>query len=109
MRNIGNFKTPMHSGLRSRCFPTIINHISGGDNNLAVTMGVYQPRIQCRGRFDEVAACTSITIDMPATKDLEIFGPAGTPDLAEILPQLFSGCEFQYCIGVELWCESGVC
>ncbi|KAM0796759.1 hypothetical protein BDR22DRAFT_824859 [Usnea florida] len=59
----------------------------GGDNNLAVIMGVFKPKVQCRGYFDTPETCTEILADMPATPDLEVFGPKDTPFVKEILPQ----------------------
>lgn len=60
---------------------------AGGDNNLAVIMGVFKPKVQCRGYFDTPRSCTDILGDIPATPDLEVFGPRDTPFVKEILPQ----------------------
>ena len=59
----------------------------GGDNNIAVVMGVFEPKIQCRGNFDTSLSCKDILAEMPATTELEVFGPHDTPFVKEILPQ----------------------
>lgn len=50
-------------------------------------MGVYEPKVQCRGNFDTAVSCRDVLADMPATTDLEVFGPRDTPFVKEILPQ----------------------
>ncbi|CAD6576714.1 MAG: hypothetical protein ASARMPRED_007840 [Alectoria sarmentosa] len=59
----------------------------GGDNNIAVTMSVFEPKVQCRGSFDTALSCKDVLADMPASTDSELFGPPGTPFVKEILPQ----------------------
>ena len=56
-------------------------------------MGVFKPKVQCRGYFDTPEFCTEILDDMPATPDLEVFGPKDTPFVKEILPQEVASCE----------------
>ncbi|KAL9075171.1 MAG: hypothetical protein Q9161_001857 [Pseudevernia consocians] len=59
----------------------------GGDNNIAVTMRVFEPKVRCRGSFETAASCKDVLADMPASTDLEVFGPRDTPFVKEILPQ----------------------
>lgn len=58
----------------------------GGDNNLAVVMAVFEPKVQCRGDFGNPYSCKDILSDMPASTDLEVFGPRDTPFVKQILP-----------------------
>lgn len=59
----------------------------GGDNNLGVIMGVFEPSVQCRGNFDAVLSCKDVLADMPASTEMEVFGPRDTPSVKEVLPQ----------------------
>ncbi|KAF6241482.1 hypothetical protein HO173_000192 [Letharia columbiana] len=63
----------------------IVSNI-GGDNNIAVVMGVFEPKVQCRGNFDTSLSCRDILADMPATTELEVFGPHDAPFVKEMLP-----------------------
>lgn len=69
------------------------NYLSaGGDNNLAIVMGTFQPQVQCRGNFIEGSSCESILADMPASTDNITFGPSTGPDVQEPLPlEIVSG------------------
>ncbi|CAF9906187.1 hypothetical protein IMSHALPRED_004122 [Imshaugia aleurites] len=63
----------------------IVSNI-GGDNNVAVIMGVYEPKVQCRGDFAFPKSCRDVVGDMPASTDLEIFGPRDAPSVMVALP-----------------------
>ena len=64
----------------------------GGDNNVAVIMGVYEPKVQCRGDFAFPKSCRDVVGDMPASTDLEIFGPRDAPSVMVALPlEIHSG------------------
>ncbi|KAF6223370.1 hypothetical protein HO133_000212 [Letharia lupina] len=76
-----------HTGLPTSTFPLPYIIMGGGDNNIAVVMGVFEPKIQCRGNFDTSLSCKDILAEMPATTELEVFGPHDTPFVKEILPQ----------------------
>ena len=56
-------------------------------------MGVFKPKVQCRGYFDAPGSCLDILEDMPATPELEVFGPRDTPFVKEGLPQEVTSCE----------------
>ncbi|KAL9127270.1 MAG: hypothetical protein Q9175_007774, partial [Cornicularia normoerica] len=59
----------------------------GGDNNLAVLLGTYQPTVQCRGTFGpEWSSCRDILGDIPAGKTPLIFGPRSAPEVQQGLP-----------------------
>ena len=51
-------------------------------------MGTYEPKAQCRGGFTEPVDCQPILEDMPATKDMVVFGPEGGANVEEILPTM---------------------
>ena len=61
--------------------------IAGGDNNLAVIMGAYEPMVQCKGVISSWKSCKDIMYDMPAFTNDEIFGPPTDPSAAIHLPQ----------------------
>ena len=65
----------------------------GGDNNMAVTMGVFNAsKIQCRGTSGRLRSCLEVLSHMPASTTLEVFGPPGTPFVKEVLPlEIVSG------------------
>ena len=52
-------------------------------------MSVYRPRpqIACRAPFSGATSCGDIMGDMPASADIETFGPINTPGITEIVPQ----------------------
>jgi len=50
-------------------------------------MGTFQPSVQCRGTFPHPASCDHVLAAMPASTGLDVFGPADTPHVKEILPQ----------------------
>lgn len=55
-------------------------------------MGVFKPNIQCRGNFDTALSCKDVLADMPASTELEVFGPRDAPFVKEILPpEIISG------------------
>ena len=56
-------------------------------------MGVFDPKVQCRGSFDTALSCKDVLADMPASTDSELFGPPGTPLVKEILPQEIASCK----------------
>ncbi|KAI4225397.1 MAG: hypothetical protein L6R36_003939 [Xanthoria steineri] len=59
----------------------------GGDNQLAVALGTYEPTVQCRGVFGpEWTSCRDILGDMPAYKTEMVFGPRGAPGVQQPLP-----------------------
>ena len=58
----------------------------GGDNNIAVIMGRYQPNVRCRGNFESAGSCKDLLADMPASTKLEVFGPRETPFVEEVVP-----------------------
>ena len=55
-------------------------------------MGVYEPKVQCRGDFAFPKSCRDVVGDMPASTDLEIFGPRDAPSVMVALPlEIHSG------------------
>lgn len=63
----------------------------GGDHNLAVIMGGYQPtsEIRCGGRISLLTtSCEDVLEDMPATTENEVFGPATDPTSQVLLPHI---------------------
>lgn len=62
-------------------------NFQGGDNNLGVILGSYQPDVQCTATHTgNPQSCLEILADMPATTDTRIFGPQGHPGVQENLP-----------------------
>lgn len=49
-------------------------------------MAVFEPKVQCRGDFDNPYSCRDILSDMPASTEMEVFGPRDTPFVKQILP-----------------------
>ena len=61
----------------------------GGDGNMAVIMGTYDPsKIECGAPFIDAHSCTDIIAGMPARTDLALFGPENAPGVTEPLPIL---------------------
>lgn len=60
---------------------------SGGDNNLAVIMSTFEPKVQCRGPFETANSCKHVLADMPASTEIEVFGPKDSSFVMEELPQ----------------------
>lgn len=55
-------------------------------------MGVYKPKVQCRGTFGTSDSCKHVLADMQATANLEVFGPPNAPHVKEELPlEIVSG------------------
>ena len=55
-------------------------------------MGVYKPQVQCRGALHDPASCGDVLADMPASTEVELFGPRESPHVEQLLPQeLVSG------------------
>ncbi|KAL6717688.1 hypothetical protein ACLMJK_005603 [Lecanora helva] len=59
----------------------------GGDNNLEVIVSSYKPNVKCnRAPSPPWRSTVTIFAEMTATKNSEIFGPAGRPDVDVSLP-----------------------
>ena len=73
-----------------------INVEAGGDNQLSVVLGVYEPRVQCRGTIgmSEWGSCRDIIGDMPADQEKRKFGPGSDPTVQVPLPYPIHSCEF---------------
>lgn len=66
----------------------------GGDNNLDVVLGIYQPHVQCRGSFGpEWTSCRDILAGMPSGKTRTVFGPRNEPGVEQGLPISIDSCE----------------
>lgn len=64
----------------------------GGDDNLGVILGTYEPDVQCMGTHVGWDSCLEILGDMPATTEPKVFGLEGQPGVEEVLPMdLVSG------------------
>ena len=57
-------------------------------------MGTFHPRVQCKGVISNPHPCGNVLADMPATTELEVFGPPDTPLVTEVLPQEIVSGEF---------------
>ncbi|KAF6228107.1 hypothetical protein HO133_007835 [Letharia lupina] len=64
----------------------------GGDNNLAVILSTYKPKIQCGSAqtFSDASSCEGLLADMPASTAKVLFGPDDVPGVREPLPQLIA-------------------
>lgn len=59
----------------------------GGDNNLALSLGIFSPNVQCRGSFGpKWTSCRDILGDMPAGTTRMVFGPRNLPEVQQGLP-----------------------
>ena len=88
-----------------------LTSIAGGDNNLAVILGIYQPNVQCRGTFGpEWSSCRDVLGDMPASKTRLKFGPRNVPGVQQGLPVAVESCEWVVCsiLCLEM-CFSSLC
>ena len=55
-------------------------------------MGTFHPRVQCKGVIAEARSCGHVLADIPATTELEVFGPGDDPHVTEALPyEMVSG------------------
>lgn len=95
MRNIGENHSYIFSATRHVYILTLFL-CPGGDNGLAVVLSIYNPHVQCRGRLNDASACKVILADMPASRDILLFGPEGTADIQEDLPQIVASCESMF-------------
>ena len=85
-----------------------LTNVAGGDNNLAVVLGIYQPRVQCRGTFGpEWSSCRDVLGDMPASKTKLIFGPRNEPGVQQGLPMAVESCEWAVCAVLCLYMRLG--
>lgn len=69
---------------------SILNDVKnnlGGDNNLAVVLGIFRPQVRCAGSLHGRSSCGHVLADMPASTALEVFGPPDAPHVKEKLPQ----------------------
>lgn len=66
------------------CVPWLI--FVGGDNNIAVVLGIYQLPVSCRGKIAHWEACREILWGMRADNVPRAFGPRSDPDVTEPLP-----------------------
>ena len=57
-------------------------------------MGVFKPTVQCRGTLQTAGSCKDVLADMPASSELEVFGPRNAPHVKEIVPQEVASGEF---------------
>ncbi|KAF6239980.1 hypothetical protein HO173_001588 [Letharia columbiana] len=64
----------------------------GGDDNLAVILSTYKPKIQCGSAqtFSDASSCEGLLADMPASTAKVLFGPDDVPGVREPLPQLIA-------------------
>ena len=60
--------------------------LQGGDDNLGVIIGTYEPEVQCMGTHVGWQSCLEILSGMPATTETKIFGFEGQPGVQEVLP-----------------------
>lgn len=69
-----------------------LNAAPGGDNNLAVILSTYKPKIQCGSAqtFSDAPSCEGLLADMPASAAKVLFGPDDVPGVREPLPQLIA-------------------
>ena len=58
----------------------------GGDDNLGIILGTYEPDVQCMGTQTSSAPCLEVLADMPATTEVKTFGLQGQPGVEEVLP-----------------------
>ena len=60
----------------------------GGDDNLGIIVGTYQPDVQCMSAVPmrSTRSCLDILADMPATTDTRIFGEVWQAGVQEVLP-----------------------
>lgn len=60
----------------------------GGDDNLGVIVGTYQPDVQCTAAvtMSSTRSCLDILADMPATTNTRIFGEQSQAGVQEVLP-----------------------
>ena len=74
-----------------------INGGAGGDNQLSVVLGVYEPDVQCRGTIDssEWGSCRDILVDMPAGQHETKFGPGSDPSVQVPLPFHIDSCKLE--------------
>ena len=70
----------------------VLIEFEGGDNNLGVILGTYEPDVQCMGTHTEATSCLDILADMPATTEVKTFGPEGQPGVEEVLPIDIASC-----------------
>ena len=59
---------------------------TGGDNNLAVTLGTYQKPASCHKPLPSYESCRHLLYTMPADKIPQVFGPGSDPAVTEELP-----------------------
>lgn len=78
------------STITDRPYPTS----QGGDNNLALSLSIFNPTVQCRGAFGhEWSSCRDILGDMPASGNRWVFGPRGLPGVQQGLPVSIDSCK----------------
>ena len=72
-----------------------INGGAGGDNQLSVVLGVYEPDVQCRGTiaWSEFGSCRDVVSDMPADQQARKFGPRSDPSVQVALPFRIDSCK----------------
>ena len=66
----------------------------GGDGNVAVIVGKYQPSVTCRGLIPHWDSCISVLCRMPAGQEELIMGPPSDPRHQVGLPVFISTGEF---------------
>lgn len=67
----------------------------GGDNNLALTLGIYEPHgnVVCVGQKTFVASCREIVIGMPVSREDQYFGSPTDPRMAVEVPHTINSGE----------------
>ena len=67
----------------------------GGDNNLAVTLGVYEPHgnVVCVGQKTFVASCREIVVGMPVSRQNQYFGSPKDPRMEVEVPHTIDSSE----------------
>lgn len=67
--------------------------MTGGDNNLAIVLGTYEPSIRCQGTIVKKVYCPAILWDMPAGNERQLFHPDTDPRRQVSLPIVIKSCK----------------
>ena len=73
------------------------HHPAGGDNNLGIVLGKYDPglgSVQCGGPKIHISGCRDILSRMPVDEQEMMLGPKEDPKANIVLPATTRSCKF---------------
>ena len=72
----------------------MIQSVLGGEDNIGIVLGTYEPSLRCRGTILAWESCPAVVYGMEASTKSEVFGLASDPRSEVVLPAKVDAGEF---------------